>query len=78
MPDNTRDLVIALRAVVERLEKAVDAMEAELVVIRAERARDAERRGIMMWLGGAVIAAAGGTGAVVAKWLGWATVVAAK
>jgi len=41
MPDNTRDLVIELRAVVERLEKAVDAMEAELVVIRAERARDA-------------------------------------
>lgn len=78
MPDNTRDLVIELRAVVERLEKAVQTMELELTEIRDARAREGGQRAVLMWLGAAVIAAAGGTGAVVAKWLGWATIVAAK
>ena len=78
MPDNTRDLVIELRAVVERLEKAVQTMESELSEIRDARAREGGQRAVLMWLGGAIIAAAGGTGAVVAKWLGWATVIASK
>lgn len=54
--DNTRDLVIELRAVVERLEKAVQAMEVELTEIREARSREGGQRAVLMWLGGAVIA----------------------
>lgn len=78
MPDNTRDLVIELKAVVDRLEKAVQAMEAEISNMRDAKAREDGQKAVLMWLGAAVIAAAGGTGAVVAKWLDWATIVAAK
>lgn len=73
--DDTRDLVIELRAEVRSLKSVVDRLAAVIERLEKEQAKEDARNGLLLWLGAGVLAAAGGTGAVIAKWLGWAAAV---
>jgi len=87
--DDTRDLVIELRAdvvalkqIVAQLTDTVTSLRGTTILLQQEQAASAaqrdkekavesERRNMLIWLGTAVIAAAGGMGAIVAKLAGW-------
>ena len=78
MSDDTRDLVIELRAdvaalkqIVAELTGTVSSLRNTVILLQTERAVDAGQRKQLVWIGAAVIAAAGGMGAIVAKLAGW-------
>lgn len=85
MSDDTRDLVIelrsdvaALKAIVGELTGTVGSLRGTVLLLEQARAVDAAQRNMLMWIGAAVIAAAGGMGAVVAKLAGWVTFTIVK
>jgi hypothetical protein len=85
MTDDTRDLVIelradvvALKAIVSDLTGTVGSLRNTVLLLEQARAVDAAQRNMLMWIGAAIIAAAGGMGAVVAKLAGWATIAVSK
>jgi lipid-binding SYLF domain-containing protein len=78
MTDDTRDLVIELRGDVATLKEIVQSLRATVLLLEQQRAVDAAQRSMLMWLGAAVIAAAGGVGAVTAKLAGWVTITVLK
>jgi hypothetical protein len=85
MSDDTRDLVIELRAdvvalksIVGELTGTVGSLRNTVLLLEQARAVEAAQRNMLMWIGAAVIAAAGGMGAVMAKLAGWVTLTVAK
>jgi hypothetical protein len=85
MSDDTRDLVIELRAdvaalkqIVAELTGTVTSLRGTVLLLEQGKAIDAAQRSMLMWLGAAVIAAAGGMGAIVAKLAGWVTISVGK
>ena len=85
MTDDTRDIVIELRAEVSSLKKTVGDLElmvktllAALKHLEEKEAVDKAQKSMLMWIGAAIIAAAGGMGAIVAKLAGWATIAVSK
>ena len=85
MSDDTRDLVIelradvvALKAIVGELTGTVSSLRNTVLMLEQARAVEAAQRNMLMWIGAAVIAAAGGMGAVMAKLAGWVTLTVVK
>jgi len=74
MPDDTRDIAIALRSEVSTLKVLVQELAEEVRALREERIKDAGGKAVLLWLGGVALAAAGGVGAVSAKLLGFVVV----
>lgn len=74
MTDDTRDLVIELRTDVASLKEIVASLRATVELLDKQRTADLAQRSQLVWLGGAVIAAAGGVGAIAAKLAGWVTI----
>ena len=74
MPDDTRDIAIALRSEVSTLKTLVQELAEEVRALREERIKDAGGKAVLLWLGGVALAAAGGVGAVSAKVLGWVVI----
>ena len=76
--DDTRDIVIELRTEVAELKKVVATLVAVVNEFEKERVGEQANRRLLMWVGTAVIAAAGGMGAIVAKLAGWVTFAVVK
>jgi len=74
MPDDTRDIAIALRSDVSTLKTLVQELAEEVRALREERIQEKGAKAVLLWLGGVALAAAGGVGAVSAKLLGWVVV----
>lgn len=74
MPDDTRDIAIALRSEVSTLKTLVQELAEEVRALRDERIQEKGAKAVLLWLGGVALAAAGGAGAVSAKLLGWVVV----
>lgn len=74
MPDDTRDIAIALRSEVSTLKTLVQELAEEVRALRDERIQEKGAKAVLLWLGGVALAAAGGVGAVSAKLLGWVVV----
>lgn len=74
MPDDTRDIAIALRSDVSTLKTLVQELAEEVRALRDERIQEKGAKAVLLWLGGVALAAAGGVGAVSAKLLGWVVV----
>lgn len=72
--DDTRDIAITLKAQVSTLTELVQELAEEVRALREERIKDAGGKAVLLWLGGVALAAAGGVGAVSAKFLGWVVV----
>jgi prefoldin subunit 5 len=85
MTDDTRDIVIELRSEVATLKKSVETLElmvktllTALQNLEKKEAADQAQRTMLVWIGAAIIAAAGGMGAIMAKLAGWVTVAVNK
>lgn len=74
MPDDTRDIAIALRSEVSTLKSLVLELAEEVRALREERIKESGGKAVLLWLGGTALAAAGGIGAVAAKFAGWVVV----
>lgn len=74
MPDDTRDIAIALRSEVSTLKTLVQELAEEVRALRDDRIQEKGAKAVLLWLGGVALAAAGGVGAVSAKLLGWVVV----
>ena len=74
MPDDTRDIAIALRSEVSTLKTLVQELAEEVRALREERIQEKGAKAVLLWLGGVALAAAGGVGAVSAKLLEWVVV----
>lgn len=74
MPDDTRDIAIALRSDVSTLKTLVQELAEEVRALREERIQEKGAKAVLLWLGGVALAAAGGVGAVSAKLLEWVVV----
>ena len=78
LTDDTRDLVIELRSDVAALKEIVASLRNTVLLLEHQRTVDAAQRSMLLWIGMAIIAAAGGVGAVTAKLAGWVTIAVAK
>lgn len=74
MPDDTRDIAIALRSDVSTLKTLVQELAEEVRALREERIQEKGAKAVLLWLGGLALAAAGGVGAVSAKILGFVVI----
>ena len=72
--DDTRDIAITMRADVIMLKALVQELAEEVRALREERIKDAGGKAVLLWLGGAALAAAGGVGALAAKLAGLITI----
>ena len=70
MTDDTRDIAITLRSEVITLKALVQELAEEVRALREERIKEAGGKAVLLWLGGAALAAAGGVGALAAKLTG--------
>lgn len=68
MPDDTRDIVIQLRAKVDAQGEAIAAMQESLKVLERAAEREKGGRAVLMFLGSLMLAAAGAIGAVIKGW----------
>lgn len=76
--DDTRDIVIELRAEVALLKEAVTTLMTAVKTLEKAQTIDSTQKRMLVWWGAAVLAAAGGMGAVVAKLAGWVTFAVTK
>ena len=68
MADDTRDIVIQLRAKVDAQAEAIAAMQQSLKVLEKAAEREKGGRAVLMFLGSLMLAAAGAIGAVIKGW----------
>ena len=68
MPDDTRDIVIQLRAQVAAQGEAIAAMQRSLQTLEKAAEREKGQRSVLMFLGSIMLAAAGAVGALIKGW----------